>query len=234
MKRVLIILLPLIFFSCDSNTGKKPPKWTHSIDKSDIIIQSVGIAESKHESILNVMCELSNIIHSEVEQIIKKEYDSTYVNELDFSNETISSTSEMLFGKVTINALLKDYREEVGIGDQAEISKHTELTEELSFSDGHNQLLYKSFFTEKSSEIDTSFSHYFEMIEKNCTLKDLIDELNSVGCEFDFYSDNENYYTLVRYEKKRLLENINKQHYNPELAKKLFEELEQEIEKAQK
>ena len=53
--------------------------------------------------------------------------------------------------------------------------------------------------------------HRFEIIEKNCTLKDLIDELNSLGCNFEFYSDNDNHYTLIGYEKKRLLENINKE-----------------------
>ena len=58
------------------------------------------------------------------------------------------------------------------------------------------------------------FFTYVFVFLVNCTLKDLIDELNSVGCEFDFYSDNENYYTLVRYEKKRLLENIKEQKWD--------------------
>ena len=207
MKNIILILTTLMFLSCSSSNETQPPKWIHSLNNSDKIIEAVGIAESKHESILNVMYDLSSIINSEVRQMIKNDIESTSGNKLDFLNKTIKSTSESLFGKVKIKGLTKNFREESGVGESIKELEYFERVSELTFSDGNKSLIYKNF-TEESAGKESSIKHHFEMVEQNCTLKDLIDELNSVGCEFEFYSDNYNHYALVKFEKERLLENI--------------------------
>ena len=194
MKRVLIILLPLIFFSCDSNTGKKPPEWIHSINKSDQIIQSIGIAENKNESILNALIGLSNQIETQIQS----------------NGNDNQMLSEIAFGKVKIKGSTKSVVEEVGVGDSAVISQYFSSVGELTFSDGNKWLIYKNS-TEESTGKESSINHSFEIIETNCALKDLIEELNSIGCNFEFYSDDNRHYTLIEYEKKKLLANINKE-----------------------
>ncbi len=196
MQRITIILMTLILFSCNSKKEVSIPKWINTSSNSDEIFGAVGIAESKKESIMNALTQLAGLIETNIKT---EERDTCYI---------LSSSSEKAFGKVTINASHEHYREEVEIGDSTEISGNFELFGELTFSDGNKQLLYNDKYSETFNGIDRSFSHHFDITEINCTLKDLIDELNSVGCEFDFYSDNEHIYTLVRYEKRRLHKNI--------------------------
>ena len=213
MKNIILILTTLMFFSCYSSKVTQPPKWI-DLNDSDKIIEKIGVAESKHESILNAMYELSSFIKTEVKSKI---IDSTYVNKLDFHKERRSShSSETLFGKVKITGLTKDFSEEVGVGDSIEVSHYFESVIELTFTDGNKNLIYKNYFSKSwktrlyhvGDGKNTVLKHHFEITEDNCTLKDLIEELNDNGCEFEFFSDNDNHYTLVRYEKERLLENI--------------------------
>ena len=115
MKWVLIILLPLIFFSCGFlNTGKRPPEWIYSDNKSDKIIQSIGIAKNKNESILNALVDLSNNIDLQYQ---------SYGNDIQW-------LSEKAFGKVKIKGFTKSFFEDSGVGDSAAISKYFEICRE--------------------------------------------------------------------------------------------------------
>ena len=209
MKRVLIILLPLIFFSCDSNTGKKPPKWTHSIDESDIIIQSVGIAENKNESILNALIELSNLIQTQIEtQIIETQIEDSVSgfsdsSHFDFTSSILKTMTVQTFGKVEVSGTFTELQNESGVYETKAISQ-------MSYNSDNKSMLYKRYYSNVEKGKKSSIQHHFEIFEENCTLKGLIDELINSGCNFEFYSNNDNYYTLIGYEKKRLLENIYK------------------------
>ena len=149
------------------------------------MIQSVGIAESKHESILNSLQTMAGIIETQIQS----------------NGNDVQMLSEKAFGKVKIKWLTKNFFEEVEGGDSAVISEHFESVGELTFSDGNKSLIYKNSFTEEGIGIESSIKHHFEIIEENCALKDLIEELNSIGCNFEFYSDDNNHYTLIEYEK---------------------------------
>ena len=118
---------------------------------------------------------------------------------------------EEAFGKVKIKGLTKRFREEIGLGDSTKILEYSESVGELTFSNGNKKLKYSYYLSEEGVGEDSSIKHNFEIVEQNCTLKDLIDELNGVGCNFKFYNDNEDHYTLVRCKKKRLLDNIKQQ-----------------------
>ena len=195
MKRVLIILLPLIFFSCDSNTGKKPPKWTHSIDESDIIIQSVGIAENKNESILNALIELSNLIQTQIEtQIIETQIEDSVSGFSDSSHfdfkSFLKTMTDQTFGKVEVSGTFTELQNESGVYE-------TKATSQMSYNSDNKSMLYKRYYI----NVEKGKKHHFEIFEENCTLKDLIDELNRIGCNFEFYSDDNNHYTLIEYEK---------------------------------
>ena len=191
MKSLVIILLSLIFFSFDSNTEKKPPEWIHSINKSDEIFEVIGKSENKNESILTALVELSTSIEFKF---------------LESDSNKIIKESELAFGKVKVSST----REVVKLGDSLIANERYKYVDKLNYNNGNKSILYNSFSEQIKEGEKASFIHRFEIIEKNCTLKDLIDELNRSGCNFEFYSNNDNYYTLIGYEKKRLLENIYK------------------------
>ena len=192
-----LILLSLLFVIACSKTPREnePPKWINTFNNSDYYIESVGIAGSKNESILKALMNMVGDIETHIET--------------DGNGST--HIAEKAFGKVKIKGLTKHFREETGLGDSTEILDYFESVGELTFSNGNKKLKYSSYITEKGVGKDSSIKHNFEIVEVNCTLKDLIDELNGVGCNFEFYNDNEDHYTLVRCEKKRILENIKKQ-----------------------
>ena len=162
-----------------------------STNKSDEIFEVIGKAENKNESILTALVELSTSVEFKI-------------SESD-SNKFITE-SELAFGKVKVSST----REVVKLGDSLIATERYKFVDKLNYNSGNKSILYNSFSEQIEKGGKASFIHRFEIIEKNCTLKDLIDELNSSGCNFEFYSNNDNYYTLIGFEKKRLLENINK------------------------
>ena len=176
----IIILMTLIFFSCVPSIIPEPPKWINSIDNnSDKIIQSVGIGENEYESIFHALINISE--------------DG---NEWVISDEKVnSSVSSFSFGKVDISSSAKSVKSEDG--------DEWEFFGNLIFNDGNKSMRYEIISKEVN---DKTVIHDYEIILQNCSFNDLINELNSDGCSFEFYSDDNNHYTLINYEKKRFLE----------------------------
>ena len=210
MKKILILWL-LFCFSCATSPKKnQPPKWINRVPDSDYYYESVGIAVRKNESVLQALMKIAGDIEaqykSELKEFIEEE-GLTGDTETQFSRSSKIITDKVI-GKIELKGLTKHSQEETGSANSKESFDSFEHTGKLTFSSGNKKLIYSNYYKETGSGVDSSLEHHFEIVEQNCTLKDLMDELNSLGCNIEFYYDNESYYTLISCNKKRLLENI--------------------------
>ena len=213
MKKLILISILFIVAYSTTPSGNEPPKWINTFNNSDYYFESVGISGSNNESILQALMEIAGYIEAQLKSEKKQIIEESGLGDDIAAQFSRSSKNiiEKTFGKVKIKGFTKHFREETGLGDSTEILEYFERVGELTFANGNKKLKYSYYLSEEGVGKDSSIKHNFEIVEVNCTLKDLIDELNSVGCNFEFYNDNEDHYTLVRCEKKRILENIKKQ-----------------------
>ena len=192
MFSILILLLTFGCFSNRSEMHSGPPEWYLNPRFDESIIEGMGAANNKRETILLALCDLAQQIDVRINNHIKQviEESGLFLEETQRVNEINEVLSSQLFGKIEVQSIYKSFFEQIGQGEKAIQQSNNEFVGRLIYTDGEKKLRYSLIQSETGIGEEVENEYHIEFSERNCSMKDIISELKIEG-----YSIKEEYNT---------------------------------------
>ena len=194
----LITFIVAISISYGHNKEREQPKWVDSHPMSNNYLYSIiGQGDGRTDALMSAMVELCQQIHSSIQ--------SAYITQASGNNiDKIASTNkDCKIGKVEVIGTMElIIKETLDKGESIEAYKSWYV---MTYVDGNKffQIEEQIGRNEKSKE------RIKEISSKNCTISDVIAELESHGVSIkDTYIDDEMEYFLLLKANKKQMENI--------------------------
>lgn len=169
------------------------PEWFDNLPQSEDYIYFAGVGETKVEALLLTLSGLR--LPLEETTVVFKSIDSTSESIGNTSQSSVSTS----FGKLKISSLTK-FVEEEGEYPSSMFSNIVKMT----YSDSTKKMVVQLFQEEQLNGVDHFFESTLEVVSKNCSLKEIFNELKSQGAIIKFEVDDNNFYLLIGYPKDKL------------------------------
>ena len=155
MKKIVVILISVLCLTgAEQLIALDPPQWIEGLKHDVGYFYGIGQAEGKRESLIDALSEL----HRETR-------DNKYVSENDRKVFEI----DLEIGEVKVFYLESVF---IQIGN-------TEISTKVLFAKNNMNLEYDQYTEYRNNEI---IFNYIKIFEKECTLTNLINELQNAGC----------------------------------------------------
>jgi hypothetical protein len=186
-----LMIMFIAFLSASASAHEDVPEWVNNYSSTAERMVAVGAGDGRLEALVDAMVQLAEAVET---YIMSDQTYSLYLTRLSLGNVNIHSTRIRL---------VEDEGEEK---DMAAAKVADETISEFNFSKDKKRMSVNLSHAETfTSDATVEYQKTdYQVSSENCTVVDLIKELEGIGCSFRFHGDSEHYYIMVEIDTPKL------------------------------